>query len=65
MAEAYPQLRIEYTEAIRHPMDFRTIQEERLPYYQSITELQDDLLQVFENCIKFNGATSDFGKQAR
>ena len=39
-------------------MDFRTIEEERLWHYQSITELQLDLILVFSNCMTFNDTDS-------
>ena len=35
-------------------MDFRTIEEERLWHYRSISELQIDLVLVFSNCMDYN-----------
>jgi WD40 repeat protein len=54
VAEAFPEVASSYGEVIEQPMDFRTIVEERMPMYQSILELQDDLILVFRNCIQFN-----------
>ena len=50
---------------ISNPMDFRTIEEDRIHYYSSITELQKDLTLVFGNCIKYNGTLSEFGQFAQ
>jgi hypothetical protein len=60
VAEAYPEVARDYAEAIKKPMDFRTINEERLPWYKSADELRRDLLLVFNNCIQFNGEESEF-----
>jgi hypothetical protein len=54
----YPELNEVYLEQIVQPMDYRTIEEERLWYYQSITELQADLFLVFNNCMEFNDPES-------
>ena len=54
MLETYPGISAEYQELIEEPMDFRTIEEDRLPRYRSIRELQQDLMLVFNNCIYFN-----------
>lgn len=64
VVEALPELKREYLTAIEHPMDFRTIEEERLPNYSSVRELQDDLMLVFNNCIRFNTEDSPIGKFA-
>ena len=56
--EAYPELQKSYLQHIATPMDFRTIEEERLWHYQSITELQLDLILVFSNCMTFNDTDS-------
>lgn len=63
--ENYPELKDVYSERISQPMDYRTIEEERLWYYQSITELQADLLLVFYNCMEFNEPDSPFYHTAR
>ena len=58
VVEAYPDLQQSYLQHIATPMDFRTIEEERLWYYRSITELQHDLILVFSNCMEFNDTDS-------
>ena len=65
VAEAIPDLADDYEAVIAEPLDFRTIQEERLPRYRSITELQNDLITVFHNCIVFNGGTHEYGLLAQ
>lgn len=62
--ESFPALEKEYSKVVKTPMDFTTIAEERVYCYRSITELQQDLLLVFQNCIAFNGPSSDLGKHA-
>ena len=54
VAETYPEIADAYLEVVEEPMDFRTIEEERLPRYRTIGELQQDLMLVFNNCIAFN-----------
>lgn len=63
--ETYPQHEEAYTKAIDLPMDFRTILEERIYEYESISELRYDLILTFENCIKFTGPRSDCGRCAK
>ena len=63
--EAFPDIENEYLKVVPQPMDFRTIVEERLHYYRSITELQQDLLLVFQNCIAYNGAASEYARLAK
>lgn len=41
-------------------MDFRTIVEDRVHIYQSIQQLQEDLLLVFDNCVVFNEEGSQY-----
>jgi Bromodomain len=65
VAEAYPDLGDAYLAHISEPMDFRTIEEERLLYYSSITQLQDDLILVFQNCMDFNEPDSPVYETAR
>lgn len=60
VAEAFPEIADAYVETIEEPMDFRTIAEERLPAYESIQELQEDLLLTFRNCMMFNDNGSEF-----
>ncbi|GAX10550.1 bromodomain and WD repeat domain containing protein 1/3 [Fistulifera solaris] len=54
VVEQYPDIADSYQSVIKEPMDFRTIEEERLPRYRSIQDLQRDLMLVFNNCILFN-----------
>eukprot|EP00977_Amphora_coffeiformis_P005716 scaffold1211_cov169-Amphora_coffeaeformis.AAC.15 len=65
VAESVPDIAEEYNEAISDPIDFRTIKLERLSQYQSIRELQTDLITVFHNCIVFNGANSEYSRLAK
>jgi Bromodomain len=65
VVETLPELKHHYLSKISRPMDFRTIEEERIQYYSSITELQDDLICIFSNCIKFNGEMSDYAQFAQ
>lgn len=57
--EIYPDLESEYLEVVETPMDLRTIEEERVCQYQSITELQDDLKLMFNNSLSFNEAGTE------
>jgi Bromodomain len=62
--ESYPELANDYLEIVDEPMDFRTIEEERIPQYTKIKDLQTDLFMVFDNCSQFNGADTDMGQYA-
>ena len=62
--ESLPEIAEMYLKAVTQPMDFKTI-EERIPSYTSITNLRDDLIQTFQNCISFNGPESKFGQIAQ
>lgn len=64
VAEAFPEIETAYLRAVTSPMDFRTIEEERLPTYESISQLQDDLILVFGNCVRFNGNDTEYGRYA-
>lgn len=59
VAEAFPEIAEDYLAIISNPMDFRTIEEERLNVYQSISDFQEDLILVFSNCMEFNVPGSD------
>ena len=61
VVEAFPAIKVAYRRVVKNPMDFRTIEEERLPIYESISQLQDDLILVFRNCVDFNGKDTEFG----
>lgn len=60
VVELVPDLEEIYATKIETPMDFRTIEEERINYYESIQELQEDLILVFRNCATFNGPSSEY-----
>lgn len=64
VVETYPAFKKNYLAVIDEPMDFRTIENERLRRYTSVRELQNDLKLVFENCIRYNGKASPLGKIA-
>ena len=60
VVEAFPEVADSYLSVVSEPIDFRTIEEERLPAYQDMHELQEDLIKVFRNCCVFNGEGTDF-----
>ena len=64
VAEEYPDMADSYLARIPNPMDFRTIREERVPHYEEIAELQDDLILTFRNCCTYNGEDSDLYEYA-
>lgn len=64
VVEAFPAIKVAYRRVVKNPMDFRTIEEERLPIYESISQLQEDLILVFQNCVDFNGKDTEFGVYA-
>ena len=49
---------------VETPMDFETIEGERLPHYTGITQLQEDLILTFRNCCVYNGETHEFSLHA-
>mmetsp|Transcript_1347 Transcript_1347/g.1820 ORF Transcript_1347/g.1820 Transcript_1347/m.1820 type:complete len:118 (-) Transcript_1347:898-1251(-) len=55
VVETYPQIEDSYKRVVKEPLDFRTIREEHIPAYESIVDLQLDLILVFNNCITYNG----------
>mmetsp|Transcript_12611 Transcript_12611/g.34970 ORF Transcript_12611/g.34970 Transcript_12611/m.34970 type:complete len:2290 (+) Transcript_12611:70-6939(+) len=57
--EDFPDIWPDYSQIVSEPLDFRTIEEERLPTYQAIEELRQDLCLVFRNCILFNPQRKD------
>jgi Bromodomain len=59
--EQLPGVKDAYLQVVSQPMDFRTIEEERVKNYTSIEDLRKDLELIFNNCIKFNGAMSMYG----
>jgi hypothetical protein len=62
--ESYPYLADDYLETVDEPMDFRTIEEERIPQYKGIKDLQRDFCLIFDNCSGFNGAETEMGQYA-
>ena len=63
--EVLPTIKNNYLKVVKQPMDFKTIEKERSPNYQSINELREDLILTFQNCITFNGLSSPYGKVAQ
>ena len=59
VVEAFPEISDDYLAKISNPMDFRTIEEDRLQLYHSIADLQEDLILVFSNCMNYNVPDSD------
>ena len=64
VVEVHPDIADEYLARIENPMDLITIKEERIPGYQSILELQQDLILMFNNCVVFNGKRALLSKYA-
>ncbi|CAJ1969682.1 unnamed protein product [Cylindrotheca closterium] len=62
--ESYPDLANDYLTIVDVPMDLRTIREERVPLYESIKELQKDLILMFKNCCDFNETGTDLWNYA-
>ncbi len=60
VCETYPEIADSYKARVTNPMDLRTIEEERLPTYRLIAELQEDLILTFKNCCVFNGEDSEY-----
>ena len=58
VCEAYPVIAEAYLSVVETPMDFQTIQDERLSKYEHISELQDDIILTFRNCCVYNGEVS-------
>jgi hypothetical protein len=60
VAEAYPEVAAAYNAVIEDAMDLRTIEEDHIHMYESIKELQQDLILIFRNCCTFNVANSEY-----
>lgn len=56
----HPSLAAAYKKKVKSPMDFQTIEKERLPFYTHIADLQDDLILTFRNCCEFNGEMTEY-----
>jgi len=65
--EQNPEVKKAYLYVISNPMDFRTIEEtsQRVNSYTSLAEIRQDVDLVFQNCIRFNGANSSYGRIAQ
>ena len=46
-----------YLKIIEYPMDLKTMRS-KLRKYQSIQEMQEDLILIFDNCFTFNSKMS-------
>eukprot|EP01022_Parablepharisma_sp_SALTPOND_P004542 TRINITY_DN120490_c2_g1_i1.p1 TRINITY_DN120490_c2_g1~~TRINITY_DN120490_c2_g1_i1.p1 ORF type:complete len:633 (+),score=39.58 TRINITY_DN120490_c2_g1_i1:249-1901(+) len=56
----------DYSQIIKRPMDFGTIKKKLATgAYNNCKEFVGDVEQVFDNCILYNGETSDFGMLAK
>lgn len=62
--EQYPEVAKSYLEKVNNPIDLRTIETERVPHYRVISELQDDLILMLQNCCTFNRVKSEYWKYA-
>mmetsp|Transcript_9611 Transcript_9611/g.18048 ORF Transcript_9611/g.18048 Transcript_9611/m.18048 type:complete len:2241 (-) Transcript_9611:332-7054(-) len=62
--EQYPEVAKSYLEKVNDPMDLRTIITDRVPHYRVISELQDDLILMLQNCCTFNRVKSEYWKYA-
>ena len=65
MIEQFPQIKKEYLSVIDKPMDFRSIEDHRLSSYNEISELQDDLILIFENCCMYNEVGSSYWEYSK
>lgn len=65
VAEAHPEVADAYAAHIDQPIDLRTIEEEQIHVYNSITMLQDDLVLMYQNCCTFNGPGTLYWEYAR
>mmetsp|Transcript_9846 Transcript_9846/g.23194 ORF Transcript_9846/g.23194 Transcript_9846/m.23194 type:complete len:2231 (+) Transcript_9846:109-6801(+) len=64
VVETYPDLEMAYLTVVETPMDLRTIEEERVHQYESVKELQEDLILMFKNCCAFNETGTDLWNYA-
>ena len=60
VCEEHPGIAEDYLRQVKNPMDFHTIEEERLHTYGHIAELQEDLILTFRNCCVYNGEKSEY-----
>jgi len=57
--EQFPRLKDSYLRVVTEPMDFGTIQNERIGSYRIISDLQKDLILTFSNCCTYNEKGSE------
>ena len=62
--EQYPEIAQNYLKRIDTPMDFHTIIHKRMKAYRLVSELQDDLILIFTNCLTFVEDGSYYEKYA-
>jgi hypothetical protein len=55
----------DYLRIVRMPMDLATIEGERLKTYDSIRELQKDIVLIFRNYCSYNVALSNYWDYAK
>ena len=60
VCEEHPAITEDYLRKVKSPMDFHTIEDERLHTYGHIAELQEDLILTFCNCCVFNGKKTEY-----
>jgi len=60
VCEEHPGIAEEYLRQVKNPMDFHTIEDERMNTYGHIAELQEDLILTFRNCCVYNGEKSEY-----
>ena len=60
VCEEFPNIQEEYLREVKNPMDFRTIENERLCSYGHISELQEDLILTFRNCCIYNVEKTEY-----
>ena len=61
--EKYPEIASQYKDKIQNPMDFSTIRN-RIPTYRVISEFQNDLILVFQNCCTYHKPRSMYWNYA-
>lgn len=55
----------DYHRVIKNPMDFGTIRKKLQDMaYGSLDDFRDDVLQIFENAVRYNGKLSGPGRDA-
>jgi len=62
--DLHPDISNEYLSIVSEPMDFQTIKSTRINTYRVISDLQQDLIKVFQNCCEYNRQGSAIWKYA-